>query len=1481
MRHLNRSIIPGVRVSIVGFILYVLGAAATVAAIGSWHGADAHDRPFARILAAGARSVAGNSAASAAATLETGSLLLAPQDTWLNINTINYSSGALLRTYTWPDYQTANAILMKFDLSTLPAGAVVEKATLNLALVQSDAAAESTYTVTAHKLVGKNPDIAKATGYTADGAIAWTPNACCHDSVPLAQADISTAYDQPAIDKAPGFKAWDITTMVQEWLVDTSTNFGLLLNADASKPRDRYRYFASMQHSNASLRPYLEVVYAAGDATPPSAAITAPAAGAILSGTVPVAATATDNVGIAAVQFQLDGAPLGAELTSAPFTVDWDTTTASDGAHVLSAVARDWAGNPGAAAAVSVIVKNAILLLSPQDTSLNINTSNYSADTVLTTYTWPDYKVANTIVMKFDLSAVPPGAFVERATVHLALVESDATPDSTYSIRAHKLVGKNPVISLATGYTADAATTWTANACCYNAAPLAQANISPAYDIKAIDKTPGFKAWTITTMVQEWLDDPATNFGLLLNSDDSTRGDRYRFFASMEHTDASLRPHLKITYSSSADATPPSVSIVSPAAGATVSGTVAVTADASDDVAVVGVQFKLNSVNLGVEDTSNSYSVSWDTSGVVNGSYTVTAVARDAAGNVTTSPGVPVTVSNDTTPPAISSVSTTSLTASGTTIDWTTNEASDSQVEYGLTASYGSATTLNPTMVSSHSAPVSGLAANTLYHFRVRSRDAAGNLATSGDFTFITFVPADVTRPSVSITAPPAGATVSGTTTVSATASDDVAVVGVQFRLDDVSVGSEDLSSPYSVSWNSTMATNGSHALTAIARDAAGNQTTSAAVTVNVSNPAPPPSGGIATRYPGDVGIETDANVVFVERFDESSLTNLFGKWTDILNGSGMSFSADAPAGSPLARSLNIPWSSASGGGHLYRPLSPGVDDTLYVRYYVKYPTSGSYQHEGVWMGGYDPPLSWPNPQAGLKPTGSDRFSASAEQSDDLSHFDHYDYWMNMRKAADGNYWGNTLLNNPNLKATPGQWMCVEHMVKLNTPVTAFNGEHAIWINGAKVSHLGQGFPNGYWSGGNFIQDPSGSPFEGFKWRSTTSLNLNWLWLQVYAPNGGSGSIKYAHVVAAKSYIGCLASGSPDTIPPTVSLTSPSAGATVSGTITVSAGASDNVGVTGVQFKLDGVNNLGVEDTTSPYSISWDTTTAANGTHTLTSVARDPVGNQTTSAPVSVSVNNPSGGSAVFTSNWDTATGTSTTAVTDGGRWPNYWEFNNGSNVQLLSVVSGGVNGHNALRVQQRGSTYAANVQIDNLLPQSKDYYLRYYMKNDDTSNSGDHIVTVDTWNYANLTYLRKYGGPSSWSFVSSMYGCGFTYPISHWGPSLRLANGQWYRFEYYVHYTDATHVQVHPRVYDAAGNLMFSDAQFLQEDYGQATWNGRSDWTLASYYAAGNSFCVGSTWTNDFGLGNNGQYGAADTGQYWYFSGVEIRTDRWPGAVQ
>ncbi|PYP10653.1 MAG: hypothetical protein DMD59_05035 [Gemmatimonadetes bacterium] len=252
----------------------------------------------------------------------------------------------------------------------------------------------------------------------------------------------------------------------------------------------------------------------------------------------------------------------------------------------------------------------------------------------------------------------------------------------------------------------------------------------------------------------------------------------------------------------------------------------------------------------------------------------------------------------------------------------------------------------------------------------------------------------------------------------------------------------------------------------------------------------------------------------------------------------------------------------------------------------------------------------------------------------------------------------------------------------------------------------------------------------------------------------------------------------------------------------------------------------------------------------------------------------------VFESDWSTDTGTSRRAVTDGGRWKNYWEFNNGAPVQLMSVVPGGPGGGNALRVMQRGSNpgYAAFVQQDNVVRPSTDYFVRYYMRNDDTSSVGDHIVTADMQAYANLTYMRRLSGSTGWRFVISLYGCEATYPLIHWGPIKPLALGAWYRFEYYVDFVDRTHVQVHVRVYDASGTQILGDEDFRQQGWGEALWNGRSDWTLKSYYAADHRFCVDPAALRQFGMGNNGQKDAVDSRLPWYFARVQIRTDWWPG---
>ena len=118
--------------------------------------------------------------------------------------------------------------------------------------------------------------------------------------------------------------------------------------------------------------------------------------------------------------------------------------------------------------------------------------------------------------------------------------------------------------------------------------------------------------------------------------------------------------------------------------------------------------------------------------------YHYRVLSRDAAGNLAVGTDATFATTADVTAPIVSSSTAGTVTATAVHITWTTNEPSNSQVQYGPTAAYGTTTTLDGSLVTAHDVPISGLTPATLYHYRILSRDAAGNLHTSADGTFTT-----------------------------------------------------------------------------------------------------------------------------------------------------------------------------------------------------------------------------------------------------------------------------------------------------------------------------------------------------------------------------------------------------------------------------------------------------------------------------------------------------------------------------------------------------------------------------------------------------------------------------------------------------------------------------------------------------------------------------------------------------------------------
>jgi hypothetical protein len=406
---------------------------------------------------------------------------------------------------------------------------------------------------------------------------------------------------------------------------------------------------------------------ATSDGTAPTVALTAPANGASVSGAVTVSATATDNVGVVGVQFRVDGSNLGAEDTAAPYLTSWDSTSVANGAHTISAIARDGAGNLSTVASVGVTVNN----VAPtglvaaygfnEGAGTNATDSSGSGNSgTLTNASWNQtgrfgkavaFNGTSSLVTIADSASLDLTngmtleAWVNPTTVNdwqtVLVKENSIGNDFTYGVMSNTPYGgPGGWVSIGTARSAESPTRLALNTWTHVAATFDGSNLRFYRNGTLVTTTAVTGAMVAST-------------GALRIGGNNIWGEW--FAGSIDEVRVYNRPLTATQITSdmntavvtgAPDGTAPTVSLTAPANGAAITGTVTVSANASDNVGVAGVQFRVDGTNLGAEDTVAPYTTSWDSRTVSNGSHTVSAVARDGAGNLSTVSSATVTVTN-------------------------------------------------------------------------------------------------------------------------------------------------------------------------------------------------------------------------------------------------------------------------------------------------------------------------------------------------------------------------------------------------------------------------------------------------------------------------------------------------------------------------------------------------------------------------------------------------------------------------------------------------------------------------------------------------------------------------------------------------------------------------------------------------------------------------------------------------------------------
>lgn len=444
------------------------------------------------------------------------------------------------------------------------------------------------------------------------------------------------------------------------------------------------------------------------DTTPPAVNLTSPANGATVGGTVTLTATATDDVGVTAVEFFLDGASLGTgtpSMTAGPWQLQWNTAAVSEGSHRLSVRAVDAKGNATLDDDTTVTVSRNVVALDESFSDRDASGDLYD------TAGW----TAGGYEKSTETASSRPGGSASAVGFASSGINC-ATGLKKETLSRSVTLGTSPVLAYARKLSLNAAV---------NTSTTASFKVlvnGTAVDSKSVTyATYSESAWTERSGLdlKAWAGQTVTlAFEVTANSN-----------VCIEVSGRAFVDDIRIENPSApADTVAPTVNLTAPASGSTVKGSVDLTASASDASGVSKVEFYVDGTLLAV-DTSSPYAAVWDTTGVADGAHRLMAKAYDRAANVGSDDDTAVTVGNGTSP------STSATFASRAAEDGYVKAKTDGtsasvglyESTYGVASGRGSDGLINRTVLSFDTSAVPDGATVTGAYLTLNHRSGSGD----------------------------------------------------------------------------------------------------------------------------------------------------------------------------------------------------------------------------------------------------------------------------------------------------------------------------------------------------------------------------------------------------------------------------------------------------------------------------------------------------------------------------------------------------------------------------------------------------------------------------------------------------------------------------------------------------------------------------------------------------------------------------------